>query len=186
MVVPSTLELTSCDGVMDGPRFLDDVCVSVRTYRRVSFPPETLFLGDSTASDGEEATTILTGLASGFASQRTAAPHADPGEGVTRARTHPLDPSRAHAARTRSRPRTATRFGVDGHSCCFGKRTHSRGACDPPNRVTRVASRRPPGWFQPARLLARARVDAVSRVPSSSFPPPRRLRAGPRGVDPPI
>ena len=185
MVVPSTLELTSCwcDGraAISGRRmrFSQDV------YRRVSFR-ETLFLGDSTASDGEEATTILTGLASGFASQRTAAPHADPGEGVTRARTHPLDPSRAHAARTRSRPRTATRFGVDGHSCCFGKRTHSRGACDPPNRVTRVASRRLPGWFQPARLLARARVDAVSRVPSSSVPPPRRLRAGPRGVDPPI
>lgn len=79
------------------------------------------------------------------------------------------------------------------HWCCFGKRTHSRGACERKstraltNRVTWVASRRPPAKSRPALAFVRARVDAVSRVPSSPIPSARRPRLG-RGalVDPPI
>lgn len=124
----------------------------------------------------------VTGFGSGFASHRTAAPHADPGEGVNRARTHPLDPSRARAARTRSRLRTATQVGVHGIGVVsVNERTREVGAKEKaprarPIRVTWVASRRPPDWSRPALALTRARA-CRRRVARLVVPRPLRAPA---------
>lgn len=127
-------------------------------------------------------TLTVTGFGSGFASHRTAAPHADPGEGVNRARTHPLDPSRARAARTRSRLRTATQVGVHGIGVVsVNERTREVGAKEKaprarPIRVTWVASRRPPDWSRPALALTRARA-CRRRVARLVVPRPLRAPA---------